>query len=113
MWQTLGFAFGIALSVNALSNANAAPDGVVKLDTYHRHLPRPMLRRNRNDTASTPLLLKESWAVQGSYFVNVEVGTPPQKLELALDSGSDVTWVPNSSAPDCKDQKCPGGTCMS
>ncbi|KAK4398783.1 Aspartic proteinase NANA, chloroplast [Sesamum angolense] len=40
----------------------------------------------------------------GQYFVRFRVGSPPQKLVLIADTGSDLTWM------NCK-YRCRGGSC--
>lgn len=48
------------------------------------------------DTQSIPLIN------HGDFFgIEVEVGTPPQKVQLLLDTGSDQTWIPSINNPLC------------
>lgn len=37
----------------------------------------------------------------GQYFVSFRVGTPPQKILLVADTGSDLVWVKCSACRDC------------
>ena len=37
----------------------------------------------------------------GQYFVDLRLGTPPQKLLLVADTGSDLVWVQCSACRDC------------
>lgn len=48
--------------------------------------------------------------VQVGYFVDVAIGTPPQKIQLLLDTGSSDIWVPGAS--QCRNKTiCPYGSC--
>lgn len=38
----------------------------------------------------------------GSYLATVKVGTPPQTVSLALDTGSSDVWVVSQDAIECK-----------
>jgi hypothetical protein len=40
------------------------------------------------------------------YLVNVTVGTPPQPLQLQLDTGSSDVWLPFVAAPPCRAGRC-------
>jgi Eukaryotic aspartyl protease len=43
------------------------------------------------------------------YFIQVQVGTPPQAMSLELDTGSSDTWVFSDSG--CSDVGCDQGSC--
>jgi hypothetical protein len=44
------------------------------------------------------------------YLVNVTVGTPPQPLQLQLDTGSSDVWIPFASALPCRAGRCIEGS---
>ena len=113
MRQVLEYAFGLVAFAGALATANAVPEGVVKLDARHKHIaPRPKPRKFKRDTTlSAALTRNDQWISQGSYFIDVEVGTPPQKFELLVDTGSSNFYLPSSQAPTCQQYLCPGGSC--
>lgn len=54
---------------------------------------RRLLRRDDDDTLDLKAMNE---LLEGGYFSEIEVGTPPQKMTLHLDTGSSDTWL-NSS----------------
>ncbi|KAG0645682.1 putative aspartic-type endopeptidase OPSB [Hyphodiscus hymeniophilus] len=64
----------------------------------------------RADTVAVTLLN----AVQaGLYAANISVGTPPQSLQVQIDTGSSDLWIPSSTLSVCEDTRdggCQGGT---
>jgi hypothetical protein len=112
MRRVLEYAFGFVAFAGAVVNATATPDGVVKLNARHRHILRPALKKSKRDTTIlASLALNDQWVPEGSYFIDVEVGTPPQKFELLLDTGSANFYLPSSTASTCQQYLCPGGSC--
>lgn len=85
----------------------AAPERVVQWDIARRQAPPVPLYRRGAGTLSGGL--QNDLA---RYYVDVEVGTPPQKLQLQLDTGSSDVWVLASSASICaKSNSCSEGSC--
>eukprot|EP00850_Spirogloea_muscicola_P018474 SM000169S02729 [mRNA] locus=s169:298210:312206:- [translate_table: standard] len=41
------------------------------------------------------------------YFVNILIGTPPQKVQLTMDTGSDLTWTQCQPCVSCYQQALP------
>lgn len=47
----------------------------------------------------------------GMWFTKLGLGSPPQSVEVLLDTGSSDPWAPSSEFSDCLRSKCPGGSC--
>ena len=68
--------------------------------TRQSHAPDPALNRRffTRDSVSTSLA---NDATQASYVISVKVGTPPQDVDLTIDTGSTDTWVILNTATSC------------
>ena len=66
---------------------------VHRLSVLHR-------RRSRHVIVKSPVVSGASTG-SGQYFVDVQVGTPPQKLLLVADTGSDLVWLRCSACKNC------------
>ena len=89
--------------------------GVLQLDIHERRSLAPALGRRSDEQTVEESLANEKQ--RGGYFFSCEVGTPPQKIVLLLDTGSSDTWVPATDAPACSTSfsvdPCPLGSCKS
>ena len=47
----------------------------------------------------------------GMWYTKLSLGTPPQTVEVLLDTGSSDLWVPSAKLSDCLQSECPGGSC--
>lgn len=69
----------------------------------------PILQRRDPITASLTNIL-----TPGEYAINASIGTPPQIVELQVDTGSSDIWVisPTSyNSNNCTQNGCFGGAC--
>lgn len=57
-----------------------------------------------------PVTYNERFA-SGLWFTRLSMGTPPQDVEVLLDTGSSDLWAPSAGLSDCRRSKCPGGSC--
>lgn len=71
----------------------------------------PVYRRP-SSILQNPVKFEKEWIPFGEYFTELAVGTPPQKVELMLDTGSSDLWVPSAREPGCLASECVGGSCM-
>lgn len=91
------FAFSAVVSIAALSSyADAAIKIGITKGTNTRHKRQLMPRSNIIEE------LGNNFTGQ-SYMATVTVGTPPQDISLAIDTGSSDTWVLDSEALLCTD----------
>jgi hypothetical protein len=90
-------------------------EGVVQYEVQRRYYPQLSTRssnlRKRSATISTDLDLNEHWVFSGGYFLDLDVGTPPQRIEVLLDTGSSDLFIPSAGAGSCLNNHCPGGSC--
>lgn len=101
----------LSLSTTATASPEPSPSAepspkVVQFDIQRHEVPRRRTILPR-DTAEVPIHLEENGAI---YVVNVTVGSPPQQLELLLDTGSSDTWIPWTGFIACRQQICNYGS---
>ncbi|KAK7275185.1 hypothetical protein RIF29_16294 [Crotalaria pallida] len=58
-------------------------------------------------TIQSPLISGASTG-SGQYFADLRLGTPPQRLLLVADTGSDLIWVKCSACKNCPNNRRPG-----
>lgn len=68
----------------------------------------PALRKRAGGTVSTAISEDK---FQVSYYVNVTIGTPPQSVQLVVDTGSSDVWAVSTGASICSTEGCDQGTC--
>ncbi|KAF7956072.1 hypothetical protein EAE96_004993 [Botrytis aclada] len=73
----------------------------VRIPVTRKFVPsHPALNRRLSSRDSVSARLINN-ITQSSYMISVKVGTPPQDIDLVLDTGSSDTWMIASSAPTC------------
>lgn len=98
------------VAVLCLATVGLAADGFVKMNLHKDYVlhSKSMLARRQTDTLEENITL----AIEGSaYWLDLTIGTPPQKFKLQLDTGSSDLWVPAANATACSrhHDSCPGG----
>jgi hypothetical protein len=66
---------------------------------------RPASLQARDDTATATISRSNE-----QYFVNISIGTPPQPIQVWLDTGSANLWVHSDLNTACEHGACAGGT---
>jgi hypothetical protein len=97
------------LAAAGIALASTAQAQIIQFDIQRRDGLKPRDLSRRADSITGVLTNQQ---IQGGYFLNVEVGTPPQNITLQLDTGSSDVWVPSSDADICTQvtQRNPGCT---
>ncbi|KAJ4975585.1 hypothetical protein NE237_000691 [Protea cynaroides] len=77
------------------------------LDLTHSRASLPIPTASRGST-SKPLqkldMLEPLTEVRDGYLISLNIGTPPQVIQVYMDTGSDLTWVPCGNLTfDCMD----------
>ena len=92
------------LALSLLRSTNCETLNTIRLPAYRKAL---------NATSSVlnhPVTYNERFA-PGMWYTKLSLGTPPQYVEVLLDTGSSDLWVPSAELSDCRQSKFPGGSC--
>ncbi|KAL3731505.1 hypothetical protein ACJRO7_028394 [Eucalyptus globulus] len=83
----------LAASPPPSASAAASRGSFLKLPLLHRPSRTPqLLRRGRSRSAASPVTSAAPFGA-GQYLVALHLGTPPQRLLLVADTGSDLVWA--------------------
>ena len=95
------------LALLVLEASVAVAQNVVSFDLQKRALTSPRPSKSKRATITEDL-----GNAQELYFANVTVGTPPQMVQLQIDTGSSDVWMTSPTARFCKKNQdnCAGGT---
>lgn len=77
----------------------ASPSGALSFDS--RRLSTLFSTLHHPQSLKSPVVSGASTG-SGQYFVDLRLGTPPQKLLLVADTGSDLVWVKCSACRNCR-----------
>ncbi|KAK3629704.1 hypothetical protein LTR56_017136 [Elasticomyces elasticus] len=99
----------------AMASLAAASDGTMEFALKHKHVASDAgqgsrYQSRRDDSLLRPLPFNDHWISQGGYFIDVDIGTPPQHFQVLIDTGSSNLFVADSQAPPCQQYNCPGGS---
>ncbi|BAF11857.1 aspartic proteinase nepenthesin-1 [Oryza sativa Japonica Group] len=121
--QNLAFVIVTLLAALAISRCNAA--ATVRMQLTHadagrglaaRELMQRMALRSKaraarrlSSSASAPVSpgTYDNGVPTTEYLVHLAIGTPPQPVQLTLDTGSDLIWTQCQPCPACFDQALP------
>ncbi|KAM0722909.1 hypothetical protein Q7P37_001107 [Cladosporium fusiforme] len=88
--------FLLTLGLLGLASAN-------HLDTISIPAHRKTLQRNTPATLFNRLEYNGT-LLAGGWFAGIDVGEPPQYMELAIDTGSSDMWIPAAQAKQCRER---------
>ncbi len=116
MKATLVTLLGLPAALRSvLARGIISDEAVVIFDIQRRHYQEStfgnLSNRKRSSTLLSDLDLNDKWIFSGGYFLDIEVGTPPQQLQVLLDTGSSDLFIPSAEAARCLNHNCPGGRC--
>ena len=101
--------------LSSFAQAQQVQSGVVRWDIQKKPIPTEApnrvnrLLRRAGSTYEERIKFEQT---RGGYFAQGEIGTPGQKVNLQLDTGSSDLWVPDSTASVCERGQCDFGSCM-
>jgi len=93
------FATTAILSIAALSSCSLA---AVTMKVARGPTPPAVSKRHLSTRATITESLANNFTGQ-SYMAEVSVGTPPQSITLAIDTGSSDTWLLSTTTDLCTD----------
>jgi len=97
----------VLTGASIFSLASAA--GTIQFGITGKREAKPEALRKRASGIVAAPLSENQYFVQ--YYANVTIGTPPQPLQLMVDTGSSDIWAVSSTAPICQSQgACALGT---
>jgi len=101
------FRYGLPLTwlVSTIAATTSAPKAVPMQFAKSRRAP-ALSRR-----ASTLPVTLGNAVTDNLYYVNASVGTPPQTVQLQLDTGSSDVWMFGPRSCDSTTSLCLGGAC--
>lgn len=87
-----------------LGLVTTATAGHVSIPFSREKFSHPLARLKRDDTE--PLSLEAlNNLTGGGYYSEFEIGTPPQRINFLLDTGSSDTWANSVDADLCNDRR--------
>lgn len=66
--------------------------------------PKSQIKKTINKSSSVDVVMEPLREVRDGYLITLKIGTPPQAVQVYMDTGSDLTWVPCGNLSfDCID----------
>ena len=101
--------FSVLAALNSLTSVSGTPISMPsKESAAPRTIRMPIVRKAR-DLSRRGFIQAGLSNGEYNYFVQTQIGSPPQSVSLKIDTGSSDTWAYTPAA--CSAVNCYGGSC--
>jgi hypothetical protein len=108
MARTLSL-FSLLATISLVTSAFAMPISMLDRGSEISRTIRMPIARRAHDLSRRNMIQASLSNGGFNYFVETQIGTPPQTVSLKIDTGSSDTWAYTPAA--CSAVNCQGGSC--
>lgn len=107
IWKCL---FLLVVLLSFITSIAAKPK-VVKMELNKKAQSMHANIEQRDTSGQSSNIVLENDLIEGLYLVNASVGTPPQVIQLQVDTGSSDVWMFGINSCDLETSPCSGSFC--